>query len=610
MKTTTQTPDSISRLIENGYIAMAKGILQASIILTKYSYWFLFVFIFFSCQKNLTHNVEPTTPVSVQTEKPVEQFIIIDTTEFPLSSHTSSSKTLEASIQERIQHKVKHFYSANSFKTKWMGIDGPTPSYFTLFANLKNATHHGLNTDTYNLDLIEQRVNNLYKNKLATTKDIVDVDITITETFFLFATHLSVGRITDAGYRDKTWILYDHTQHDKDVMLLASAQNTTDFNNMIKRLQPAHEQYAKLRNALVLYRSLEKSDVGKLPIATRESIKPATKHIAIPAIRKKLSLMEIPTITGEETDVTSSDSMYYDKALVSAVKIFQQQHGLEQDGIIRGKTLTSLNQPFKEKADLIALNMERLRWLPEHLAAQYIRVNIPEYKLRIYEQEKRTLEMNVIVGSVSTATPIFSDTLEHVVLSPTWTVPPSLIKNEFLPRLKKDKTYYANRKNFVFYKNGVEIDPSTERWDSIGNIHQYRIVQKSGPDNALGLAKFIMPNNMNIYLHDTPDHKPFSNPYRALSHGCIRIDDPAKLAAYLLGEQPEWNLQNIKKAMINPKPTKITLMKQYQVHLEYRTVWVDDNADLNFGEDIYGHDKRQLQRLDQASNTGSLIALN
>lgn len=610
MKTTMQTPERISHLIENGYTAIAKWILQASLLLTKYSYWFLFVFIFFSCQKNLTHTIEPTIPVSVQTEKPIEQFIIIDTAKYPFASHTSSLSTFEPLIQERIQHKIKHFYGANSLKTKWMGIEGPTPLYYTLLANLKNATHHGLNVEAYNLDLIAQRVTNVYKNKLATAKDIIDVDIAITETFFLFATHLREGRITDAGYRDKTWILHHRAQNDVDVMLLASAKKAADFNNIIKSLQPSHEQYVKLKNALALYRSLEKMDVGPLPISTRENIKPSSKHIAIPMIRKKLSLMEIQIITSEKIDVASSDSMYYDNTLVSAVKIFQQQHGLAQDGIIRGKTLTFLNQSFKEKADLIALNMERLRWLPEHLAAQYIRVNIPEYKLRIYEQEKRTLELNVIVGSVSTATPVFSDTLEYVVLSPTWTVPPSLVKNEFLPRLKKDKTYYTNRKNFVFYKNGVEIDPSAERWDSVVNVHQYRIVQKSGSDNALGLAKFIMPNDMNIYLHDTPDHKPFSDRYRALSHGCIRIDDPAKLAAYLLGEQLEWNLENIKKAMVSTKPTKIVLTKQYQVHLEYRTVWVDDIGNVNFGEDIYGHDKRHLQRLSRFSTNGSLVTLN
>jgi murein L,D-transpeptidase YcbB/YkuD len=181
------------------------------------------------------------------------------------------------------------------------------------------------------------------------------------------------------------------------------------------------------------------------------------------------------------------------------------------------------------------------------------------------------------------------------------------VKEEFLPRLKKNKTYYATRKNFSFYKKGAEIDPSTEPWDSVVNVHEYRIVQKPGYDNALGLVKFVMPNNMNIYLHDTPDHKLFSYRYRALSHGCIRLDDPAKFAAYLLEEEKDWDLVTIKQAMTSNKSTKVVLKKKYPVHLEYRTVWVDDNGDLHFGEDIYGHDKRQLERLRQSSDMKNVL---
>jgi murein L,D-transpeptidase YcbB/YkuD len=252
--------------------------------------------------------------------------------------------------------------------------------------------------------------------------------------------------------------------------------------------------------------------------------------------------------------------------------------------------------------------MERMRWLAAADAAQCIRVNIPEYKLRIYEQGKQNLEMDVIVGAVSSATPVFTDTLEYAVFSPTWTVPPSLVKGEFLPRLRNNNLYYAARKDFTFYKNGVEIDPSPERWDSALNVHQYRIVQKPGPNNALGLAKFIMPNGMNIYLHDTPDHKLFLENYRALSHGCIRLSDPAKFAGYLLQEEAKWDLTNIKRAMTSGNPTKIPLRKKYQVQLEYNTVWVDDKGNLNFREDIYGHDKRQLQRLNQVSGSVNLVA--
>jgi L,D-transpeptidase YcbB len=606
MKTASQKTIRISYSIGSGTRTIANRILQASVMVTKYSYWFLSVIIFFSCQKNLTQNDASTKIISQKVETPEEKSIVINA-EF-LSGYSSSLSLSDSSASRKIRSKVSRFYQGNAFKTKWMETNSPGLMYYALIDHLKNAPHYGLNAEAYNIDQMEQLVSSVYKNKLASSNDIANADIQLTETFFLFATHLSEGRMIERGDRGKIWMA-QHRDADKvEVALLASAKNSSGLKDVIKKLQPAHEQYTKLQTLLVHYRALETSNVV-LNVSARESIKPESKHAAIPAIRKKLSLMNIQTNAEESSIESLTDSMFYDNALVLAVKAFQQRHGLAQDGIIGGKTLTYLNQSFKAKADLIALNMERMRWLPETNAAQCIRVNIPEYKLRIYEQGKVTLDMDVIVGAVSSATPVFIDTLEQAVFSPTWTVPPSLVKEEFLPRLKRNPTYYANRKDFTFYKSGVEIDPSSVRWDSALNIHQYRIVQKPGANNALGLAKFIMPNGMNIYLHDTPDHTLFSQSYRAFSHGCIRLSDPAKFAAYLLQEEAAWNLANIKKAMISGNPTKIPLRKKYQVQLEYNTVWVDDNGNLNFREDIYGHDKRQLQRLSMVSSAVNLVAV-
>jgi L,D-transpeptidase YcbB len=607
MKTASQTTVRINHSIWNGTRAIANRILQASVMVTKYSYWFLSVIIFFSCQKNLTQNDVSTNIISQKVETPVEKSVVINA-EF-LSGYISSLSLSDSSASRKIQNKVNRFYQANAFKTKWMETNSPGLMYYALIDHLKNASHYGLNAEAYNIDQIEQLVNSVYKNNLTSSNDIANADIQITETFFLFATHLSEGRLIERGDRGKIWMTQHRHVDKNEVMLLVSAKTASALKDVIKKIQPAHEQYSKLQTLLIQYRALEKSEVV-LNVSARESIKPESKHAAIPAIRKKMLLMNIQTNAADESSSESlKDSMYYDTALVLAVKAFQQRHGLEQDGVIGGKTLTYLKQSFKEKANLIALNMERMRWLPEVNAAQCIRVNIPEYKLRIYETGKRSFEMDVIVGAVSSATPVFIDTLEQAVFSPTWTVPPSLVKDEFLPRLKKNPTYYANRKDFTFYKNGVEIDPSAERWDSAFNIHQYRIVQKPGSNNALGLAKFIMPNGMNIYLHDTPDHTLFSQNYRAFSHGCIRLSDPAKFAAYLLQNEAAWNLANIRKAMTSGNPTKIPLRKKYQVQLEYNTVWVDDKGDLNFREDIYGHDKRQLQRLNQMSSAVNLVAV-
>jgi murein L,D-transpeptidase YcbB/YkuD len=295
-----------------------------------------------------------------------------------------------------------------------------------------------------------------------------------------------------------------------------------------------------------------------------------------------------------------SDSLSYDPALVEAVKSFQARHGLQSDGVIGEKTLRFMNQSFRDKAEVIALNMERIKWLPDNVTGNYISVNVPEYKLRVYDDQKQTLEMKVIVGASNKATPIFTDELEHIVFSPTWTVPTSIIKEEIIPNLRKDSLYYS-KKNFLFFKNDEEIDPIAEYWsDANINPYQYRVIQNPGTDNSLGSVKFMMPNNMSVYLHDTPNHRLFLKDYRALSHGCVRLDEPAKFAEYLLRDQKGWTPERIVKAMNESSPFTIHLKKHYQVNIEYCTAWVDDNGVINFREDIYGHDKAQLKQLKPA----------
>jgi murein L,D-transpeptidase YcbB/YkuD len=226
----------------------------------------------------------------------------------------------------------------------------------------------------------------------------------------------------------------------------------------------------------------------------------------------------------------------------------------------------------------------------------------------VIDDNKTQFEMKVIVGAEGTATPVFKDTLRYIVFSPTWAVPNSIIRDEIIPKLKRDSAAYSG-KNYSFYKNGTVIDPSTESWDDDVNSYAYNIVQQPGRDNALGLVKFVMPNKMSIYLHDTPNHRLFNKSYRALSHGCIRLDDPDKLAAFLLKDSRGWDIEAVEKAMYSNRTQTVFLKRPYPVHLEYRTAWVDENGLVNFREDIYGHDKRQLSML-KAKEEQPMVSAN
>jgi murein L,D-transpeptidase YcbB/YkuD len=209
------------------------------------------------------------------------------------------------------------------------------------------------------------------------------------------------------------------------------------------------------------------------------------------------------------------------------------------------------------------------------------------------------MEMRVILGSEFNPTPVFHDTLKYIVFSPTWMVPNSIFANEFFPRLRENPSHYSTDR-FKFYKNGVEIDPIYEPWteDTI-DATSYSVIEKPGNANSLGSVKFIMPNDFSIYLHDTPADILFDREERALSHGCVRLEYPVDLAAYLLSDQKTWNEKRINEAMEAGEPVKVDLEKPYPVYIVYRTAWVDDKGIVHFRNDIYGHDQRHLAYLQQ-----------
>lgn len=575
--------------------------------------WGLCIGVFISCSKNLSKiNKEGFAKSEVDSAalEPlpviVAKSIAIDTLHYSFDNRRSSFSNIPY-FNQRVWEKVNKFYKGNAYQTQWLFDNAPGSLYYAVVDILKNATQYGLMAEDYDVVNIEEHLNSAYKSKATSMTEVIDLDIHISEMYFLFTTHLMEGKVRNVANGKNIWKRQGKEYPLIDVVMLVATDKPDQLYDGVNKLQPANEQYAKLQKALDHYRLLERSSPQTFPtIVINGALKPGARNPAIPLIRKKLSLTELKVYPMAYDSMSGSqDSTRYDQSLVDGVKFFQMRHGLEPDGIIGGKTLKFLNQSFREKADIIALNMERMRWLPETHDENYIMVNVPEYKLRVYENQKQELEMKVIVGASNKPTPIFSDALAHIVFSPTWTVPTSIIKEEIIPQLKSDPEYYTKR-NYSFYKNEVEIDPIYETWNSDSiNPYQYRIVQNPGPENALGSVKFMMANSMSVYLHDTPNQRLFRKDYRALSHGCVRLDEPAKFAEYLLRDQKGWTSERINKAMNDSVPSTIPLKKRYRVHIEYRTAWVDDAGVINFREDIYGHDKMQLTQLLPTEKAGS-----
>jgi murein L,D-transpeptidase YcbB/YkuD len=238
--------------------------------------------------------------------------------------------------------------------------------------------------------------------------------------------------------------------------------------------------------------------------------------------------------------------------------------------------IDELNDSTDVRIRQILVNMERVRWMPAQTDSAYIMVNIPEYKLHVYDSTKWQFDMNVIVGSAVNSTVIFSGKLRYIVFSPYWNIPPSIVEKEILPAIKNNSNYLSKHRMEIYGKNGTLPD----------------IRQKPGPNNSLGLVKFLFPNNYNIYLHDTPNRDLFTSKDRSLSHGCIRISDPPKMAAFLLKSDTSYTTRKIDSLLHLSQEKWVTLEKPMRVYIGYFTAWVDQAGLLNCRKDIYGHDKK------------------
>jgi murein L,D-transpeptidase YcbB/YkuD len=295
----------------------------------------------------------------------------------------------------------------------------------------------------------------------------------------------------------------------------------------------------------------------------------------IAAVKKQLWLL------GDMDKADSSEK--FDSTLLKATRKFQRRMGLSVNGMIGQKVIAELNVPLKDRIRQLLVNMERMRWMPPEKDTNYIMVNIPEYKMHVYDSGKLMFDMNVIVGQATHSTVIFSGNLKYIVFSPYWNVPASIVKSEILPMMAKNRSYLK--------KNNMEITGKS------GGLPVVR--QKPGAGNSLGLVKFLFPNNYDIYFHDTPNHGLFNASSRSFSHGCIRLGDPKKFAQYLLRSDTAtiWKSQVIDSCMHLPTEKWVTLKKKIPVYIVYFTAWVDKNGILNFRKDIYGHDEKMSEKL-------------
>jgi murein L,D-transpeptidase YcbB/YkuD len=481
---------------------------------------------------------------------------------------------------------LQRFYKTNDYRPAWIDTTGISPQVDALIRTIYEAYREGLTPDEYHIAAIQGLIELIRdsENGIKETGPYVDLDLLLSDAFFIYASHLISGRVNPETIHATWEAKNENTDLDK---LLENALDSESIRPVLKKLSPPHRGYLMLRYALIHYRSIARRG-GWEPIPPGPMMRRGDRGVRIKLLRQHLIMTEdLKREDGADPDI-------FDRALKRAVMRYQRRHGLSADGVVGPETLEWLNIPAEELVETITLNMERWRWLPRTLGETHILVNIADYSLDVVHNEKSELNMRVIVGTNYRKTPVFSSSVTHMIINPYWYLPPVITEEDILPAVKKDPGYLAERKIRLLksWRNGApEIDPATINWKKV-NVEQfpYRFRQDPGALNPLGAIKFFFPNDFDVYLHDTPARKLFERKNRGFSSGCIRAEKPVDLAAYLLKDEDSWNWDEIEEAIASGERHIFDLPVRVPIHLLYWTAWVDENVLIHFRNDIYERD--------------------
>jgi murein L,D-transpeptidase YcbB/YkuD len=481
---------------------------------------------------------------------------------------------------------IESFYQQRSFDLAWR--DGANRA--ALLAAIAASPNDGLNPKDFHVEVIER----LWDQLSAAPDDQAlraDLDIVLTEALVRLGYQLFYGKL-DPERLDADWNFAKPLLARDPVHAVASALQPGALAPFLSSLRLEHPYYLTLKAALRNYREIEST--GGWPVVLEgPSLKPGVTGGRVGGLRRRLAA------SGHYDGTGTTNPDLYDQTLEAAVREFQDRHGLTIDGVVGPATLAELNVPVEARIDQIRANMERARWVLRSLGEDFIIVNIAGFYARVVRGGDVAWQTRAIVGKPYRKTPVFTAEMSYLVFNPTWTVPPTILREDILPKAEADPNYLTERNFQLVNSDGEVIDPLAVDWSKVtSNGFPYQIVQGPGPNNALGLVKFMFPNKHFVYLHDTPSRAYFKSSQRTFSSGCIRVDRPFELVQLLLADQPGWNQQSV-AATIQAGETKTVHFKQpWPVLLLYWTVDPDPGGDVRFYRDIYERDTEIIDALD------------
>jgi L,D-transpeptidase YcbB len=484
---------------------------------------------------------------------------------------------------------MTEFYQSYGYSLPWVRGMEPSAQAQQVIAILKNADQEGLFAEDYDGSRWGDRVAKLKPTAPQPSEaDAVRFDAALTVCVMRYVSDLHIGKVNPKHFGFGFDI--EAKKYDLPGFLKKDVVDASDVAGILAQVEPPYPGYRRTIKALQNYLELAKEYDGEPLPAVKGTIAPGDSYPGVPRLIRFLRLVgDLPADANVPEDET-----IYQGPLVDAVKSFQRRHGRDSDGRIGAQTLADLNVPLRQRVRQMQLTLERWRWMPDAYQKAPIVVNIPEFRLRAYDEKfKIALTMNVVVGKAyDHSTPVFEEKMAYVVFRPYWNVPYSIAKAEYLSRVARDPDYLA-KKGFEVVNSRQEVVTSgTVTSDVLEQLRAGKLFlrQTPGPKNSLGLVKFIFPNDYSVYMHDTPAQEFFSKSRRDFSHGCIRLGKPADLAVWVLRDNPGWNMDRVRAAMNGGATQQVNLAHRIPVLIVYGTVIVTEDGTVHFYDDIYGHD--------------------
>ncbi|WP_310599732.1 L,D-transpeptidase family protein [Desulfobulbus sp.] len=470
-------------------------------------------------------------------------------------------------------------YRKNQFNLLWDNKD----NIAQLMGAIVASAEEGLTPDDYHLKALTHYGNELQDHGGSTARK-VEYDILLSDALVLLGQHKRYGKVDPAKVEEKQ-NLAATTPRLSPIDAYLGAIRTGTVRVTLDKLSPHHPSYLNLKEALSQYKKYAgKGGWHSVPLGP--SLRPGMVDQRVAAIRNRLAA------TGEYRPKGGGESNLYDDQLKTAVRAFQARHHVEPDGVVGKGTVSAMNVSVSDRINQIRVNLERTRWVVHDMPSSSLIIDIAGFALQYYHDNQQVWNTKVMVGQPYHQTPIFRSAITYIVLNPTWTPTPDIVKNETVPSIVKDPDYLAKQRLRVFDSSGSEIDPHSIRWQQYqGRYLPYTLRQDPGLDNSLGVIKFLFPNPYHVYLHDTPSKSLFGRTQRAFSHGCIRVQNPLELGRLILTNDPgnPITIDKMNQILASGKTTTVILKQPLPIYLMYLTTNVRDGK-VMFKPDLYSRD--------------------